>query len=132
MVCEELGIDPSHASQWLLGDDNFRRDYELARCQRHDDILEECLTIADDRSNDDLIDQHGFRRPNKEWIARSRLRVQTRLDLLARWDPKKYGAKVQIDGELTTRNLNFNVPVDPVEASHAYVDLMRGRPAGSD
>lgn len=129
LVCRDIGVDPSHAAQWLLNDDKFRADYELARCQRHDDILEECLTIADDKSQDDIIDDKGYRRPNKEWIARSRVRIQTRLDLLARWDPKKYGAKLDLTADVTTRNLNINVPVDPVAAAHAYVDMMRGRPA---
>jgi hypothetical protein len=30
---------------------------------------------------------------DSEWISRSRLRVETRLKLLAKWDPKRYGDK---------------------------------------
>lgn len=32
--------------------------------------------------------------PDKEWMLRSKLRVETRLKLLAKWDPKRYGEKI--------------------------------------
>lgn len=109
----------------MVSDPDFLAAYEAARRERFDDLSEECLMIADDNSQDDIIDDKGFRRPNKEWIARSRVRIQTRLDLLARWDPKRYGAKLEI--ESTNRNLNVNVDLsaDPNEAARQYNDIMR-------
>jgi hypothetical protein len=127
-ICREINVPDSTVDSWILRDTKFGTRYAYARSKRFDRITEECLTIADDRSQDDIIDHQGFRRPNKEWIARSRVKIDTRLRLLALWDPKKYGAKLELNGDLTTRNLNINVPVDPVQAAHAYADLMRGRP----
>jgi hypothetical protein len=35
--------------------------------------------------------------PDSEWISRSKLRVETRLKLLAKWDPKRYGDRLNLD-----------------------------------
>lgn len=124
-ICDDYGFDRREVNTWLLADADFAAAYERARGHRFDDMAEECLEIADNTGNDDIIDQHGFRRPNKEWIARSRVRIQTRLDLLARWDPRRYGAKLELNS--TNRNLNINVDLsaDPNEAARQYQDIMR-------
>lgn len=124
-ICDDMGVDGRRVSEWLVSDPQFAAAFEAARCYRYDDMAEECLVIADNTGQDDIIDKDGFRRPNKEWIARSKVRIQTRLDLLARWDPKRYGAKLEVNA--TNRNLNINVDLsaDPVEASRTYQDVMR-------
>lgn len=129
-ISADLGIDHSTVCGWLVADHDFMLEYEAARRERYDDLAEECLLIADDKSRDDIIGDDGFRRPNKEWIARSRVRIQTRLDLLARWDPKRYGAKLQVDADVRTRSLNVNFDGGDVDAAHRYADMMRGRPVG--
>lgn len=130
-ICEELELDRRDVSAWLLADPAFAAEYELARGIRFDDMAEECLSIADDTHNDTLIDRHGGRRPNKEWIARSRVKIDTRLRLLALFDPQKYGAKLEVNS--TNRNLNLTVAIgtDPNEAAAAYRDVIEGRPSGS-
>ena len=40
------------------------------------------------------VQTEGGDRANTEWISRSKLRVETRLKLLAKWDPKRYGDKI--------------------------------------
>ena len=37
---------------------------------------------------------------NAEFVARSRLRVDTRLKLLAKWDPKRYGERSEVKQEI--------------------------------
>lgn len=124
-ISRQLEIPDSTIATWRLQDPAFGVAYEQARSIRYDRMAEECMVIADDTTNDDIIDQHGFRRPNKEWIARSRVKIDTRLRLLALWDPKRYGAKLELNA--TTRNLNLNVNVspDPNEAARQYQDIMR-------
>lgn len=125
-VAEQLDIPDSTISYWVIHVPWFRQIFEGARCQRYDRMAEECLVIADDTSNDNLIGPDGFRRPNKEWIARSRVRIQTRLDLLARWDPFRYGAKLQVNAKVNSHNLNINFDGGDVAAAAAYADLLRG------
>ena len=75
--------------------EDFKQRIARAREIGEDVIAEECLAIADDGSNDymerDLGDGVVVQQLNSEHIQRSRLRVDTRLKLLAKWNPKKYG-----------------------------------------
>jgi hypothetical protein len=64
----------------------------------YDAIAEDCLRIADDASNDWMETEHGPRL-NAEHVQRSKLRIETRLKLLAKWNPKKYGERVQVAGD---------------------------------
>jgi hypothetical protein len=42
--------------------------------------------------------EHGPRL-NAEHVQRSKLRIETRLKLLAKWNPKKYGERVAVAGD---------------------------------
>lgn len=94
VICRDLGICDDTVRDWMKVDDDFSRDIACARILGFDAIAMDALSIADDTSNDTiLIGKEGseYEAPNKEWIARSKLRVETRLKLLAKWDPKRYG-----------------------------------------
>lgn len=67
-----------------------------ARDEGFDAIAADCLVIADASENDSIETEHGSI-PNGEWIQRSKLRVETRLKLLAKWDPKRYGDAIAIE-----------------------------------
>jgi hypothetical protein len=62
-----------------------------------DAIAEEALEIADDGSNDWMErrrkDGSTEEVVNSEHVQRSKLRIETRLKLLAKWSPKRYGDK---------------------------------------
>lgn len=83
-------------SHWKEASEAFKADFACAREEGYDRIASDCLRIADDTDNDTLITEHGDR-PNTEWISRSKLRIETRLKLLAKWDPKRYGDKVDVN-----------------------------------
>jgi len=72
---------------------SLQEQYARAREELHDFWAEEILDISDDISNDSIETEYGDR-PNTEWIARSRLRVDSRKWLLSKLSPKKYGDKV--------------------------------------
>ena len=72
----------------------FSADFTRARDEGYDAIAQDCLEIADQTGRDTIIGENGDR-PDSEWIARSRLRVETRLKLLAKWCPKRYGERVE-------------------------------------
>jgi len=73
-----------------------------AREEGFDAIAADCLEIADDGSRDYTQTTDGRIVPDHDHIQRSKLRIETRLKLLAKWDPKRYGEKMQLadaDGE---------------------------------
>lgn len=86
---------------WKAADPDFAARIAHAREAGHDAIAQECLDIADETTHDTLSTEHGDR-PNTEWISRSKLRIETRLKLLAKWDPSRYGDKMT--QELTGKN----------------------------
>jgi hypothetical protein len=79
--------------KWLANDEQKVKQYALAIEYRSDVMFEEILEIADDTSNDTLINDEGIERPNSEWINRSRLRIDARKWMLSKMLPKKYGDK---------------------------------------
>lgn len=99
--CRQDGM-PSHDAVYDKQkiDDNFKQRIACAREQGEDVIAEECLEIADDGSND-WMERTGKDGESLGWqingecVNRSRLRVDTRLKLLAKWNPKKYGERIQ-------------------------------------
>jgi len=78
---------------WKAAHEDFAKRIAHAREAGFDAIAEECLEIADETAFDTVIGENGDR-ANTEWISRSKLRVETRLKLLAKWDPKRYGDKI--------------------------------------
>jgi len=83
---------------WAEKNDDFARDIARAREAGFDQIALDALAIADNTDNDTkwVGGEDGGERAvaNAEWISRSKLRVETRLKLLAKWDPKRYGDKI--------------------------------------
>lgn len=76
---------------WAQQDEDIARAIARARETGFDKIAMDALDIADDNSRDTVKGRDGQEIADTEWISRSRLRVDTRLKLLAKWDPKRYG-----------------------------------------
>lgn len=70
-----------------------------AREDGEDRLAAECLEIADDSTNDYIETKHGPQL-NAEHVQRSKLRIETRLKLLAKWNPKKYGDRLELAGKV--------------------------------
>jgi len=85
---------------WRLNDSEFSDRIARAREEGFDAIAEECLEIADNATNDYMLKKDGAEegRFDSEHVQRSKLRIETRLKLLAKWDPKRYGEKLAIGG----------------------------------
>lgn len=84
---------------WMEKDAAFSSAIARAREVGFDAIAAECLEIADETAFDTKKGPNDADICNSEWISRSRLRVETRLKLLAKWDPKRYGDKLAIGGD---------------------------------
>lgn len=118
-ICRDEGM-PSYRTfyNWIDEDDKLLKSedekvrntslklasrFARARDDGHDAIAEETLKIADDGTNDWMEKQDKDGRNigwqlNGEHVQRSKLRIETRLKLLAKWNPKKYGDKMEVSG----------------------------------
>lgn len=93
---------------WIEKDKELSIRFGRAREAGYDVIAEECLKIADFSALDTLINEKtGNPQADSEWIARSRLRVDTRLKLLAKWSPKKYGDKIEVDQTVKIQPITY-------------------------
>lgn len=83
---------------WLEADEGAKAEFEVARDDGFDVIAADCLSIADDGSRDYAVqdDGEGGQRIaiDHDHIQRSKLRIETRLKLLSKWDPRRYGDKI--------------------------------------
>lgn len=85
---------------WQDANKEFYARIAHARERGEEAIAQECLEIADSAKNDWMEahgkDDEGYRL-NGEHIQRSKLRIETRLKLLAKWNPRKWGEKVDMN-----------------------------------
>lgn len=96
IICRDDGMPcDDTVRNWAEADAAFSRDIARAREAGFDAIALEALAIADETERDTKKGPNDADVCNTEWISRSRLRVETRLKLLAKWDPKRYGEKIQ-------------------------------------
>lgn len=91
---------PSTFYLWLEKDAELSGRFARAREFGADAIAVEALRIADTpiegvrrKETED-----GVEVTTEDMLGHRRLQVETRLKLLAKWDPKRYGEKVQVDG----------------------------------
>jgi hypothetical protein len=98
-ICRQEGMPPwQTVYSWMERDASLVEAIARAREIGYDALAEECLKIADDGTNDYVEGERGPQL-NNEHIQRSKLRIETRLKLLAKWNPKKYGERVQVAGD---------------------------------
>jgi len=89
---------------WMSKDPDLATAIAHARDVGYDAMAEECLDIADNAGNDwmERLNDEGVPvgyQVNGDHIQRSKLRIETRLKLLAKFNPKRYGDKVVHSGD---------------------------------
>jgi hypothetical protein len=131
-ICRDDGMPhPSTVRDWMAADEAVSRDIACAREAGEEWLAAECLEIADDSRNDwiDRKAEEGDEkaadvRENGEAIQRSKLRIDTRLKLLAKWNPKKYGDRLTHAGDPEAPiAVDASVTVEPGEA---YLRMLNG------
>lgn len=106
-ISKELELAPSTIFKWLSEISQFSDNYARAKLEQAHYMAEEIIKISDNDSNDDIhVDSlsGGYEIPNKEWIARTRVRVDTRKWLMSKLAPKIYGDKIELSGGLNIQN----------------------------
>lgn len=101
-ICRDEGM-PGYRTvyDWMSARADFSANIARAREAGFDQIAMDCLNIADDKSGDIKFVGHDDDERevcNTEFVQRAKLRIETRLKLLAKWDPKRYGDKVALVG----------------------------------
>lgn len=128
-VCRQDGMpDEKSVRTWAADPTHpFAPQYAQAREIGYQVMADELLEISDDSKNDAIVDEEGNERPNTEFVARSRLRVDTRKWLLSKALPKIYGDRVE------TRVVGADggaVEVKDIGADARRVAFMLGRAVG--
>lgn len=101
-ICRREGMPSWRAVyDWIGADPQFAARLERARQLGFEALAEDVLHIAD---NTRAISDH---------VQLSKLRIETRLKLLAAWHPKKYGSKQTLE--------HSGVDGEPIKVAHADV-----------
>ena len=105
--------------EWLKGDESFSERFARAREIGADHIAEEILHIADTPKRGQVVteDEDGKKVVTEDMLGHRRLQVDARLKLLAKWFPKKYGDKLDVEhsGSMTLEQLVLASRQPPAE-----------------
>jgi transposase-like protein len=122
---------------WVKADTALAVRFARAKKAGHDALAAECLAIADEP---DLIEEYAETRDandnvitrtitRKDNCAAKKLRIWTRLQLLAKWDPRNYGEKIGI-GHAEGLDPVKMTNVERVERIKAILASVKGKPVG--
>lgn len=114
----ELNFHPTAWRQWVREDETLALAYAEARDAGHDALAEQTLDIADSTK---AISEH---------VQLSKLRIDTRLKLLASWAPKKYGPKSTVDvGNKDGETLKVDSNIDTAALTLQLAEALRKKDA---
>lgn len=90
--------------EWLHADPTFSERLARAKDLGFHELAEQALEIADTPQTGttttvDDSEKGGTKTVTEDMLGHRKLQVETRLKLLACWDPKRYGNKVQVGGD---------------------------------
>jgi len=101
VACRQVGVPRQTVRVWANTDPVFARELEEAKQEGYDSLAEETLTIADTpQMGKETVtgfdgDKVFLRETTADMLGHRKLQIATRLQLLGKWDPKRYGAQIQ-------------------------------------
>lgn len=103
--CRQEGMPVNASIYGWIEEDGFSERFARARLHGFDAMADECIAIAERPSPTTM---NGS--TDSGDVQHRKLQIETRLKLLARWDPKRYGERVNVDhsgtiGSKKARNL---------------------------
>lgn len=97
-VCENYGHTYSSVYWAITSNEEYSKLYARAKELRAHILAEEIIAISDDNSGDVIIHTlTGERIENKEFVNRSRLKVDARKWAVSKMLPKVYGDKIDVE-----------------------------------
>ena len=101
-ICRENDGFPAWRTvyDWMGRDDALSASIARARDIGYDAIAEECLQIADniELGQKQVMTDEGSATTVEDMLGHRKLRIETRLKLLAKFHPTKYGDKLGLHG----------------------------------
>jgi hypothetical protein len=114
-ICRDIGVPVKTVNDWRLQDAEIRAKFDEARDLGYDAIAEDCLFIADtpelgvieklervpvgDGEGAGSFQMVVTERRQEDMLGHRKLRIDTRLKLLSKWDPRRYGDKMQLSND---------------------------------
>jgi hypothetical protein len=107
VILRDLGLKVRTVNDWRAQDPEIAAQFDEARELGYDAIAAQCVNIADTpqlgviEKLELITDKDGgsrmvvTERRNEDMLGHRKLQIETRLKLLAKWDPRRYGDKVQ-------------------------------------
>lgn len=86
---------------WMKSDESLSQRFARARELGFDALADECIKIANSPQEGSVttVDDKGISVRTEDMLGHRKLQIETRLKLLAKWDPKRYGDKIQHTGD---------------------------------
>lgn len=103
---------------WRFQHPTFSEQYAQAKMIQADLLAEECLEIADEDCGDIKYDKDGNETCNSEFVARSRVRIDTRKWLAAKLLPKQYGDKNKEEDKDEAKSLLEKIISGEIKLKH--------------
>ena len=106
-ACKTQGIVTSTFFRWLDSSEQLRNDYMRAREAQADFHASEIVSISDEVEVSQVVTPDGVVdfKLDAVAVARNRLRIDARKWVAAKMLPKKYGDRLEIDGNTTVTHL---------------------------
>jgi hypothetical protein len=113
--CRDNGIHYSTVYLWMAKDEAFAQRFAQARDIGHDCIADEILEIIDTEPEmaETFSQNGGSKHRDSGHITWLKNRAEQRLKLLAKWNPKKYGDKVDVTSKGEAVGLVINIDKGP-------------------
>ena len=105
--CRENGVHYSTVYLWCDKDEDFAQRFARAREIGQDLIAEECLEIIDEEPSVNVT-QFGSSYDSAS-VSWAKNRAEMRLKLLAKWNPKKWGDKIDVTSKGEKTGLAINI-----------------------
>lgn len=130
-ICRDDGMPhPNVWRRWCDDDEELSIAYARARDDGFDQIAMEALRIADTPVEGERIkiDADGEEEIIREdMLGHRKLQIETRLKLLAKWDPRRYGDLMKLsgpDGKSPVAAFAITAEMTPQQAAEAYAKLI--------
>ena len=100
-ICREQGMPHwTTVYDWITADKELSLRFVRARETGFDAIAQDALRIADTPligEETEETDDGKIKTKRGDMLGHRKLQIETRLKLLAKWDPKRYGDKVDVN-----------------------------------